>query len=105
MVDGVTILSLNGTETAGLVLNITISAGSYPSGSPNPKNTLACAVAAVADAVTKTFRNSAYYAAKGFDESSGGFVAGKAYTTTTFVRVKWYWISLPVAIWLIDIVA
>ena len=76
MVDGV--VSDNRTETGKLIFNSDISVDTCPGGSPN-QDIFACVVAAVAEGVMRTFRNSAFYRGGGFDESDSDFIGGKVY--------------------------
>ncbi|KAF2137261.1 uncharacterized protein K452DRAFT_236197 [Aplosporella prunicola CBS 121167] len=64
-----------------------------------PEDPLACALNNTAKAISKTFQDAAYNA-----NGPGGasMTVGKTMVTVTFVRVSWYWISLPVFIWLLS---
>ncbi|KIY00598.1 uncharacterized protein Z520_03261 [Fonsecaea multimorphosa CBS 102226] len=61
----------------------------------------------MAKAITKTFRDASYAVAQQSApnasladvEKAAGAVAGQASTSTNFVRVHWYWISLPALVW------
>jgi len=75
-------------------------------GSPNA-DTFACAMHGIAAALTKTVRNAGIIAnGTGVRDKGDEFlVRGRAETTATFVRVQWYWIALPCAVWLLGLVA
>jgi hypothetical protein len=70
-------------------------------GSPNA-DTFACVMGGVAAALTRTFRNSGIIA-NGTDIGEAFLVGGQAETIATFVRVQWYWILLPGAVWLLGV--
>lgn len=63
-------------------------------GSPNA-DTFACAMRGIAAAMTKTVRGA----------GEEYLVRGRAETAATFVRVQWYWIALPCAVWVLGLVA
>ncbi|KAM7211321.1 Protein of unknown function (DUF3176) domain containing protein [Rhypophila decipiens] len=81
-----------------MILNNTFSASDC--GSPND-DTFACVVDALAQALTKTLRNSGMREHRKSAVSEEDAVKGTVYTTATFVRAQWYWIGLPVAVWLL----
>ncbi|KAM7183823.1 Protein of unknown function (DUF3176) domain containing protein [Rhypophila sp. PSN 637] len=72
-------------------------------GSPND-DTFACVVDALAQGITKTVRDSGLKEHGRLAASEEDAVRGTVYTTATFVRVQWYWIGLPVAVWLLGVV-
>lgn len=89
---------------SSLIRNI-FNANYTPStcGSPNA-DTFACSMNAVARALTKTMRNAGI-AANGTNVGSEEFlVRGTAFGAATFIRVQWYWVGLPVVVWLLGVV-
>ncbi len=72
-------------------------------GSPNA-DTFACAMRGVAAALTKTLRNAGV-TANGTGISDEFLVQGRAERATTFVRVRWGWIALPCAVWVLGLAA
>jgi hypothetical protein len=72
-------------------------------GSPNA-DTFACAMRGVAAALTKTLRNAGV-TANGTGIGDQFLVQGRAETAATFVRVRWGWIALPCAVWVLGLVA
>lgn len=73
------------------------------SGCQSDADYLNCAVNNVAKAITKTFRDDAHIA-YGNDASNVTTTAGDAYITISYVRIDWWWISLPISIWLMSYV-
>lgn len=51
-----------------------------------------------------TIRNTGVIA-NGTEIGEAFLVKGQASTVATFVRVRWYWIALPVAVWTLGFVA
>ncbi|OIW24869.1 hypothetical protein CONLIGDRAFT_583766 [Coniochaeta ligniaria NRRL 30616] len=68
-------------------------------GSPND-DTFACAMQAVAASLTKTLRDAGVNAN---GTRSADLVAGQALASTTLVHVQWYWLALPLAVWLLGL--
>lgn len=69
-------------------------------GSPNNDN-FACAMRLIAGAMTKTIRNSGFQ--PNGTNSTDYFALGHTQVSATFVRVEWYWMALPVAVWLFGV--
>ena len=59
-----------------------------------------CTMDGIARALTKTMRNAGVLA-NGTGAGDVFLAAGTAETAVTFVRVRWFWIALPVAVWLL----
>lgn len=74
-----------------------------------PDDKLTCAVANMAKALSKTFRDASYVAAQQSDSNASltnnasieGVFSGQAFGSANFVSVHWYWISLPVLVWVL----
>lgn len=74
-----------------------------------PEDKLSCAVANMAKAMSKTFRDASYVAAQQSDSNASltdnasieGVFLGQAFGSANFVSVHWYWISLPVLVWVL----
>lgn len=64
---------------------------------------LACAMKNVAAAMSKTVRDASYVATGGYHNSN--MSQGHVWTTETFIAVRWYWISLPVMVWVLGVVS
>ncbi|KAK4669885.1 uncharacterized protein QC763_206930 [Podospora pseudopauciseta] len=67
-------------------------------------DTFSCVMDGIAAAMTKTIRNSGVVA-NGTEIGEAFLVKGQASTVATFVRVRWYWIALPAAVWTLGFVA
>ncbi|KAK4149658.1 hypothetical protein C8A00DRAFT_18683 [Chaetomidium leptoderma] len=91
--------------TRGPIPEYIFNANYTPSacGSPNA-DTFACAMGGIAAALTKTVRNAGVIA-NGTDIGDEFLVRGQAETAATFVRVQWYWIALPCAVWMLGLIA
>jgi hypothetical protein len=61
---------------------------------------LECATNNVAQAMSKTFRDSAYVGASG-DLSRAKMTLGRTLTSVSYVEVRWRWIVLPALVWLL----
>ncbi|CAO2648858.1 Nn.00g098070.m01.CDS01 [Neocucurbitaria sp. VM-36] len=66
-----------------------------------PHDNFACTFKAIGDAMTKTVRDVSM-------PMNGSrmpdVVRGKAFVTTTFLRVEWMWLSLPVVVWVFGLI-
>jgi hypothetical protein len=58
-------------------------------------NRVSCAMELVSKAISKTFRDQPWV------ENGTQGTAGVAYSSVIFVRVTWYWITLPICVWLL----
>jgi hypothetical protein len=76
---------------------------------------LTCAFTNIAKAMTKSLRDSAFTTTAigssdsnqldGLDNGSfGKLAAGNTHVVTTFVRIDWWWISLPCLVWAMSVV-
>ncbi len=72
-------------------------------GSPNA-DTFACSMGGIAAALTKTVRNAGVIA-NGTDIGDEFLVRGSVETAATFIRVRWGWIALPCAVWVLGLIA
>lgn len=61
---------------------------------------LECAMNNVAQAMSKTFRDSAYVGASS-DLSRANMTLGRTMTSVSYVEVRWRWIVLPALVWLL----
>ncbi|GIK02028.1 hypothetical protein Aspvir_006071 [Aspergillus viridinutans] len=61
---------------------------------------LECAMKNVAQAMSKTFRDSAYVGANS-DLSRANMTVGRAMTSVSYVQVRWAWIVLPALVWVL----
>jgi hypothetical protein len=61
---------------------------------------LECAMKNVAQAMSKTFRDSAYLEANS-DLSRANMTVGRAMTSVSYVQVRWEWIVLPALVWVL----
>ena len=61
---------------------------------------LECAMKNVAQAMSKTFRDSAYVGANS-DLSRANMTLGRAMRSVSYVRVSWVWIALPALVWVL----
>ncbi|KAF7170804.1 hypothetical protein CNMCM5623_003323 [Aspergillus felis] len=61
---------------------------------------LECAMKNVAQAMSKTFRDSAYVGANS-DFSRANMTIGRALTSVSYVQVRWPWIVLPALVWVL----
>jgi hypothetical protein len=74
-----------------------------------PDDKLSCAMANVASAISKTFRDSALTNARaaGFNVSASdvrnraNMTVGRTLVSATFVKVHWQWLSLPALVWIL----
>ncbi|KAJ9629514.1 hypothetical protein H2203_001888 [Taxawa tesnikishii (nom. ined.)] len=66
----------------------------------NPADKVACAVGNVAKALSKSIRD-APYVVSGVDGAE--MTKGQTLVPVTYIHVTWYWLSLPVVIWLLSI--
>ena len=57
---------------------------------------LSCGVENVAKATTKTFRDSAYIA---YGLESANVTVGETQVVVSYVRINWFWFSLPLSVW------
>lgn len=67
------------------------------SGCASGDDHLTCAFDNVAKAMTKTFRDSAYMS-HGLEGANATF--GQTWTTLSYLRIDWQWMSLPFAVWI-----
>ncbi|PWY75190.1 hypothetical protein BO94DRAFT_568556 [Aspergillus sclerotioniger CBS 115572] len=69
---------------------------------------LTCAMGNVAAAMTKTMRDDAFSTAVGFDKDEDVHsqqAVGHTHVTVLFVEIRWVWLALPVAVWLLGAVS
>jgi hypothetical protein len=66
------------------------------SGCAESDDHLSCGVKNMAKAMTKTFRDNAY-AANG--PSSANVTYGETQVVIIYVRINWFWLSLPLSVW------
>jgi len=65
-------------------------------------DTFSCAMGGIARAITKTMRNSGVVT--GGTGIGRAFIAeGYAASVATFVRIQWYWLMLPAAVWILGV--
>ncbi|PVH92607.1 hypothetical protein DM02DRAFT_635211 [Periconia macrospinosa] len=65
---------------------------------PSINNRVSCALELVTKAMSKTFRDRPWV----INGTLGA--AGEAFSPVVFVRVNWYWISLPACVWVLALV-
>ncbi|OOF90313.1 hypothetical protein ASPCADRAFT_510937 [Aspergillus carbonarius ITEM 5010] len=68
---------------------------------------LTCAMGNVAAAMTKTIRDDAFSTAVGYDQETDVHsqpAVGHTHVTVSFVEIRWVWLALPVAVWLLGAV-
>ncbi|KAK7734285.1 hypothetical protein SLS53_007935 [Cytospora paraplurivora] len=58
---------------------------------------LTCAINNMAKAITKTFRDEAYI---NNSVAGGNLTIGENIVLSTYVRIDWVWLTLPIAVWL-----
>ncbi|ROW16775.1 hypothetical protein VPNG_01631 [Cytospora leucostoma] len=58
---------------------------------------LTCAINNIAKAITKTFRDEAYI---NNGVAGGNLTIGQNVVLSTYVRIDWVWLTLPIAVWL-----
>lgn len=71
--------------------------GNY-TGCAYPENRVSCALDFAAKAMSKTFRDAPYIA----NGTQG--TRGEAFSDLIHVRVTWYWIALPVCMWVLALI-
>jgi len=64
-------------------------------------DTLSCAMTHVADALTKSFRDSAYTE---HGLQNGNMTIGRTMISVTFVRIEWWWMMLPALVWAMGVI-
>jgi len=69
-------------------------------GSPNA-DTFACTMRGVGAAMTRAVRNAALLAN---GTAAADLALGRTHTPAVFVRVRWAWLALPAALWLLGVV-
>lgn len=66
----------------------------------NPEDKVSCAVMNMGRAMTKTFRDAPYIAS---GVQAAHMATGKTLVPVTYIKVTWYWILLPVFIWILSV--
>ena len=61
-----------------------------------------CAMRNTATAMTKTFRDSTYVAQSGSTDATGVSLR-TTLVVRTYVHVAWYWLSIPVLVWILAV--
>jgi hypothetical protein len=64
-----------------------------------PDNGKICAMQNLALAMTKAIRNEAWS-----NHSASALAPGKVFLSKTYVHVTWYWIALPLFMWVLAVV-
>jgi hypothetical protein len=66
----------------------------------NPEDKVTCAITNIGQAMSKTFRDSPYVST---GVQGAKMAVGKTLVPVTYIRVTWYWISLPILIWVLSV--
>jgi hypothetical protein len=98
--DSVSPDSISTTSNGNIDALQAIYTGNFPN-CATPDNKVACAIENIAKAMSKSFRD-APLVTRGVDAANMG--KGKTYISVTFVEVTWYWIALPVFVWMLSLV-
>ncbi|KAL1616239.1 hypothetical protein SLS54_008532 [Diplodia seriata] len=67
----------------------------------NPDHKVECAFKNIARALTKSMRDAAYIRN---GTSGANMTMGETYVPVTHVGVRWYWMALPVTVWILSVV-
>jgi hypothetical protein len=70
--------------------------GDFSGCAPESDDHLSCGVENMAKALTKTFRDSAYIA---YGLESANVTVGETGVVVNYVRINWFWFSLPLSVW------
>lgn len=83
--------------TSEVVLGI--ATNNYTSHTNNSNDKLSGMITDVAQALTKSLRDTSYIANGGLANENAHMATGRTLTAVTFVRVQWAWLTLPVVVW------
>ncbi|PYH88760.1 hypothetical protein BO71DRAFT_390984 [Aspergillus ellipticus CBS 707.79] len=82
--------------------------GNFTAAGCTADDPLTCAIDNVAAAMTKTLRDNAFTNKVGYDGEEvvhSEPVVGHTLATASFVEIRWQWLALPVAVWLLGAVS
>lgn len=82
------------------IFNTHITASTHPY-CAEPRNAFSCVFQSMARGVAKGVRDTSYY----FTNSNAtNWALGETLTTAVFIQVQWWWISLPLTVWLLSLI-
>ena len=83
-----------------VIFNTQITASTHPY-CAEPRNAFSCVFQSMARGVAKGVRDTSYY----FTNSNAtNWALGETLTTAVFIQVQWWWISLPLTVWLLSLI-
>jgi hypothetical protein len=85
-----------GVDYAAIDTIQSIFFGNFSGCAPESDDHLSCGMENMAKALTKTFRDSAYIA---YGLESANVTIGETQTVVSYVRINWFWFSLPLSVW------